>query len=134
VTDNSNVTWYDCLWMYNDYQLYCGAGGGQIWYTTIPSGIKQINNNVPDKYSLSQNYPNPFNPSTNIKFDIAKTGNVYLSVYDISGREVDVLVNGKLNAGTYYVNFDASRFSSGAYIYRITAGNFTKTNKMILIK
>lgn len=89
---------------------------------------------VPVKYSLDQNYPNPFNPTTNIVFDIAKYGNVTLEVFDVTGKKVSELVNGNLNAGHYSVQWNASKFSSGTYIYRITSGEFSESKKMVLLK
>jgi photosystem II stability/assembly factor-like uncharacterized protein len=134
VIDNGTNARFDCLWIYNDYQIYCGASEGKIWYSTIPTGIKQNGNNIPNKYSLYQNYPNPFNPSTNIKFDVAKTSNVSLKVYDITGKEVAVLVNEKLSAGSYNLSFDASRLSSGTYIYKMDTYGYSEVKKMLLIK
>ncbi|MFZ1320378.1 MAG: T9SS type A sorting domain-containing protein [Ignavibacteria bacterium] len=93
---------------------------------------------VPDKYSLSQNYPNPFNPSTKINFNIPFDGNVSLKVFDMTGREINTIVNEVKTAGYYTVSFNASGFSSGVYYYTINAdgnGNqFTETRKMMLIK
>ena len=83
---------------------------------------------------LSQNYPNPFNPVTNIKFSVAKTGLVKLSVFDITGKEVAMLVNEELNAGTYNYDFNALHLSNGIYFYRLETNNFTETKKMVLIK
>ncbi len=97
-------------------------------------GISQIGTEIPDGYELNQNYPNPFNPVTNIKFGIPKSGLVKLIVFDITGREIIVLVNESLNAGTYNVDFDASGLSSGIYFYRISTENFSSVKKMILIK
>ena len=85
-------------------------------------------------YSLSQNYPNPFNPVTNIKFSIPTGSVVKLTVFDITGREVATLINQNLNAGSYTADFDASKLSSGIYFYTITAGDFTDTKKMMLVK
>jgi hypothetical protein len=97
-------------------------------------GITQNNNQTPENFSLSQNYPNPFNPVTNIKFAIPSTGFVKLVVFDVLGREVASLVNEEMTAGNYTVDFDASSLSSGVYFYRIDAGNFTQTKKMLLVK
>jgi hypothetical protein len=103
--------------------------------TAILVGISNNNNNqVPNVYSLSQNYPNPFNPSTDIKFAISKAGFVKMVIYDVLGREVKTLVNEYRQAGVYNINFDASSYSSGVYFYRIEAGNFIQTKKMLLIK
>jgi photosystem II stability/assembly factor-like uncharacterized protein len=103
-------------------------GGGNII-----SNIKQ-NNIIPTRSSLSQNYPNPFNPSTNIKFQIANNKYVLLKVFDVIGREVQTLVNEKLKPGEFEVTFDGSALSSGVYFYRLTAGDFTETKKMLMIK
>lgn len=97
-------------------------------------GIQQINSEVPMRFDLKQNYPNPFNPVTNIEFDIAKTEQVNLVIFNSLGQEVATLVNQQLTPGTYKYDFNASGLPSGAYFYRITAGNFVKTNKMILSK
>jgi poly(3-hydroxybutyrate) depolymerase len=98
------------------------------------SPVVEVEVSVPDKFSLSQNYPNPFNPATSIRFRIADFGFVSLKVYDLLGREVATLVNEEKPAGSYEVSFDASQLSSGVYIYRLTAGSFSATNKMTLLK
>ncbi|MEO8513269.1 MAG: YCF48-related protein [Ignavibacteria bacterium] len=115
----------------------CGTDGAII--NTINSGggfigIQPISGNVPEKYLLSQNYPNPFNPTTNISIQLPKEGFVKLTVFDITGKEVAVLVNENLRAGEYKVDFNASSFPSGAYFYRLQSGEFTEVKKMVLIK
>jgi hypothetical protein len=102
--------------------------------TANTTGITQNGNEVPSKFALEQNYPNPFNPTTNINFSIPKAGNVKLAVYDILGNEVEVLLNGFQNPGNYTANFDFSKLASGTYLYRLTAGDFTDTKKMVLVK
>ncbi|MBE2225943.1 MAG: carboxypeptidase regulatory-like domain-containing protein, partial [Ignavibacteria bacterium] len=99
-----------------------------------PIGIEVISLEVPSRFSLSQNYPNPFNPVTNIKFSVPKTGVVNLTVYDAAGREAAMLFNGELSEGTYNYDFDASQLASGIYFYRLEAGEFTQTKKMVLVK
>lgn len=94
----------------------------------------EVDYGVVREYSLSQNYPNPFNPSTDISFSIAKSDNVTLKVYNILGKEVATLVNGFYEAGKHSVNFDASNFASGVYLYTIKSGDFSSTRKMILMK
>lgn len=89
---------------------------------------------LPIEFSLEQNYPNPFNPSTNINFALPKTSEVSLVVYNLLGQQVANLVNGNLKAGNHSIRFNASALSSGIYIYRIQAGNFVQTKKMMLIK
>ncbi len=97
-------------------------------------GIKRISWEVPKEFSLSQNYPNPFNPATKIEFALKKESYVKLSVYDILGGEVQVLVEGNLKAGKYEVSYNAAKLSSGVYFYRISADGFSETKKMVLIK
>ena len=88
----------------------------------------------PIEYSLEQNYPNPFNPNTRIKFTIPEESDVNLSVYNILGELVSTIVDEKMNAGYYEYNFDAMQYSSGVYFYRIKAGSFVETRKMILLR
>jgi hypothetical protein len=83
---------------------------------------------------LEQNYPNPFNPTTMIEYSIASDGYVTLNVYNVLGQRVAGLVNGDVKAGTYEVNFDASKLSSGVYYYRIEANGFAGTRKMVLLR
>ncbi len=85
-------------------------------------------------YDLSQNYPNPFNPETEIKFQIPQNGRVSLKVYDILGREVAVLINDYREMGKYSVSFNASKYASGVYFYRIEVNDFVSTKKMMLLK
>ncbi|MGB3016723.1 MAG: T9SS type A sorting domain-containing protein, partial [Ignavibacteria bacterium] len=99
-----------------------------------PVGITPISSEVPDNFVLNQNYPNPFNPSTNITFSIPKSSFVTLKVYDISGKEVSVLVNENLQSGTYNADWNASGFATGLYFYTIEADGFRQTRKMILTK
>lgn len=121
-----------------------GTPMGTIGYDTvsfpIPGSscnlvaVEPIGNIVPNRYSLEQNYLNPFNPSTSISFTIPKGGFVELVVYDILGRKVAVLVSDPFEPGNYKVDFDARNISGGVYFYKLIAGNFTATRKMLLIK
>jgi hypothetical protein len=86
------------------------------------------------EFTLNQNYPNPFNPSTNIFFSIGKQESVKLKIFDITGKEIVILVDGQYEPGDYNVEFNASQLSSGVYFYQITAGNFRETRKMQIIK
>lgn len=97
-------------------------------------GAQNISTGVPKEFTLAQNYPNPFNPTTSIKYSIPKSSLVKLVIYDLLGREVKTLVNETKTVGNYEVTFDASNLASGAYFYRITAGDFTDVKKMVLIK
>jgi hypothetical protein len=94
----------------------------------------QTPNALPVNFELDQNYPNPFNPSTIIKYSIPANSFVQIRVYDVIGREVSTLVKAQMNAGTYNVTFNADNMPSGIYFYRIEAGNFIQTRKMILLK
>ena len=89
---------------------------------------------VPDKYELSQNFPNPFNPSTKISFQIPGQYFVSLKIYNMLGEEVATLVNEKKTPGKYNVDFNASALPSGVYFYKLSAGNFIQTKKMMLLK
>lgn len=97
-------------------------------------GIIQISNEIPASYSLSQNYPNPFNPKTIIKFSIPKVTFVSLKVFDALGREIEQLVNGNVNAGTYTADWDGEKYNSGIYFYMLKTENYSESRKMILIK
>jgi hypothetical protein len=127
------------IWM-DDY-----SGTYQIWTALIDLntiGINKIDTKVPEKYSIFQNYPNPFNPSTRIRFDIpqyailsgANNQWVELKIYDILGHELTTLVNEHLQPGTYEIQWDGSNYPSGTYFYKIDAGDFVQSKKMILIK
>ena len=108
-----------------------------IWkrpYNEVITGVTKLNNTLPVKYQLYQNYPNPFNPKTKIKFDLVKSSNVKLEIYDINGRHIKTLVNSLLQSGTYETEFDATALPSGIYFYKLITDGFEKTNKMMLIK
>ncbi len=120
-----------------------------IGYATSPviTGITEREGEVPRQFMLEQNYPNPFNPTTGIRFQVSGVSEVKITVYDLLGREVAVLVNEKKAPGSYEVRFDAAGLSSGAYIYRLTAGSpstgsgpraessgFVQTRKMLVIR
>ncbi|MFA6470114.1 MAG: T9SS type A sorting domain-containing protein [Bacteroidota bacterium] len=101
----------------------------------IIESVRRIpHTSAPGRFILNQNYPNPFNPSTTVRFTLPSDGLTTLTVYDIVGREVAVIVNESLTAGTYEKSFDGSRLSSGLYFYRLKAGNRFETKKMLLVK
>lgn len=115
--------------------IYAGVSASSVWKRDLSQlGIQIISAEIPNSFSLHQNYPNPFNPMTKIKFDIPKAFNTKLAVYDILGKEIAVLVNENLKAGSYEVDFSAADLPSGAYFYRITTEGFTETKKMMLLK
>ena len=99
----------------------------------VASSISQLTELV-NSYELAQNFPNPFNPTTNIKFSIPTSSKVVLTIYNSMGKEVESLVNEKLNQGSYQVDWNAVNFSSGIYYYKIQTDGFIQTRKMLLIK
>jgi hypothetical protein len=119
----------------NDMSVYAV---GMYYYTVLkysqsnPTGV--ISSEIPEKFSLEQNYPNPFNPNTKINFEIPKQGFVTLKVYNISGRDVKILVNEIKGPGIYSVDFDGRNFASGVYIYKLESGSFSAVKKMLLVK
>ena len=123
----SSSTGYIC----GDYgTVYKTTDGGGLFTT----GIKSNSGEVLSSYKLYQNYPNPFNPTSNIKYQISKSSNVKLTVYDVLGHEVTTLVNGVYTPGTYNITFDASSYPTGIYFYKLSAGSFSESKKMLLIK
>ncbi|MGC8595948.1 MAG: T9SS type A sorting domain-containing protein [Candidatus Kryptoniota bacterium] len=96
--------------------------------------VRRLETNIPGSFVLYQNYPNPFNPTTVINYQLPVTGRVGLNIYDVLGREVATLVDAKMKAGTYNVEWNASRYPSGVYFYQLTAGEFREVRKLILIK
>lgn len=108
---------------------------------SVPIGIQPVSTEIPKQFSLEQNYPNPFNPATKIKFDIArlpdgqaKQSAVNITIYDAIGREISNIVDERLNAGKYSVDWNAANYPSGVYFYRLQTDNFSETKKMILLK
>lgn len=130
--------------VYNKFNgfVYCGyfgnfATAARLLKMNFTVGINQLSSEVPEDFSLSQNYPNPFNPTTKIRFEIQKTSEVKLVVYNSLGKEISTLVNQNLNAGTYETDFDGADYNSGVYFYRLFVNgdkSFTETRKMILTK
>jgi hypothetical protein len=122
---NSSITYAQRRFL-GDY------GTGAILGTTAISPAE--NGRIPDRYSLEQNYPNPFNPTTNVEFNLPATTSVQLRVYNMLGQEVATLVNGTVVAGHHAVSFDGSHLASGIYVYRLVAGSYVSTLKMVLLK
>jgi len=124
--------------------LYAVSKVGNRWIavgaygTILKSSFGEVEvrdkNEIPTVFSLQQNYPNPFNPGTKINYSIPKESFVFLKVYDILGKEVVALINEEQPLGSYEVDFDASNLSAGVYFYKLQAGDFVQTRKMLLIK
>jgi hypothetical protein len=122
------------------YYMDCNVDGFMCFIDNVFVGnhaasvVNQIGTGVPTKYELGQNYPNPFNPSTSIKFAIPKASDVKITVFNMLGQVVSIPINENKTAGFYEVKFNGSNLASGSYYYRIEAGNFLETRKMMLIK
>ncbi len=116
-----------------------GQAGSNVYklnvtYSVI-TGVSENNiSSVPKEFHLSQNYPNPFNPTTKIAYDLPKSGNVVLKIYNELGKEVSTLIDAFKNAGSYEVTFDASELTSGIYFYKLQADGLVNTKKMLLLK
>jgi len=115
----------DVIRIYNYIRLVRGG---------LTSHVGDNNSEMPSKFKLEQNFPNPFNPSTTISFSLPKESNVSLKIFNVIGKEVDVLVNGYLPAGNYSLQWNAGNQTSGIYFYKLTTDNFTETRKMTLLK
>jgi photosystem II stability/assembly factor-like uncharacterized protein len=115
--------------------LFAGTRGDGV-YRTIQStvSVETVSTNIPSDFYLLQNYPNPFNPATTIAYTIKNDGLVLLKVFDVLGKEVTTLVNENKPAGSYQVDFNASKLPSGIYLYKLISGKFTETKKLILLK
>jgi hypothetical protein len=110
------------------------ALGDLNWFPEQITGVSQTSNLLPAKFQLNQNYPNPFNPSTKISYTLATKGMTRLSVYDVLGREVAVLVNEVQIAGSHDVTFNAKNLSSGIYFCKLMSSETMTTMKMLLLK
>jgi hypothetical protein len=119
----------------NDNFIFAATGSG-VWRRSTDVIVKTpgVNNNTPCRFALHQNYPNPFNPATTINYELPVTNYVKLSVYDILGREITVLVNEQQQAGEYKVEWDASNYPSGVYFCKLITNEYSETKKMVLIK
>ncbi len=98
------------------------------------SGIIEVDFTGAVGFTLEQNYPNPFNPSTTIRYSLPSAGDIELTVFDVFGSEIETLINQRQPAGIYSIDFDAPNLSSGIYFYRLIAGSFSQTKKLILLK
>jgi len=112
-----------------------GALGDRRWAPGGPvSSVQDKGDNLPSTFALEQNYPNPFNPSTTIQYQIEKAGEVKLQVYNILGKLVETLVDERRAAGSHTISWDASRYASGVYFYRLNVGNKATVKKMMFLK
>ncbi len=140
ISDTNKIVWVVHYWgananydVFAEHVVVMDAQTGQV-YSAV-TGIKdKPDTHVPQAFELRQNYPNPFNPSTVIEFTVPKAMDVQLTVYDITGRKVATLVNGRVTAGLHRVQFDAKNLAAGIYFYTLKAGNVVQTRKMVLMK
>ena len=133
---NTNKTITDA-YFFNDTTGIAVGWHGLILRTTNgggPVSVNQISQNIPGEFHLSQNYPNPFNPVTNIEFSIPRISFVNITIYNVTGIEIASLVNEELRPGEYKTAWDASKHPSSVYYYRLSAGEFYETKKMVLLK
>jgi len=106
-----------------------GDGAGLI--TSVQQDYTKY---IPDNIMLYRNYPNPFNPSTTIKFNLPETEFVTIKIYSINGQEIETLIDGEIPAGQHEIHWTAKNLASGVYIYKMNAGSFTESKKMIYQK
>jgi hypothetical protein len=109
------------------------VSGNGLQKPSLASTTEQASE-LPREFTLSQNYPNPFNPTTIIRYGLPIDAHVTMKLYDVLGREVLTLVDEQAKAGYYYATLDASKYSTGVYFYRIHAGQFSQTKKLILVR
>jgi photosystem II stability/assembly factor-like uncharacterized protein len=115
--------------------IFVGTQSGSVYRSTQPTtGIVASENSTPGDFALAQNYPNPFNPSTTIQFSLPRNGFVSLKIYNLLGEEMATLVSEELDAGQHSVGWHATGMPSGVYFYRLTAGQFTETKKLVLLR
>jgi hypothetical protein len=117
--------------------LFAGTDGSGVWRRPLSEMVTFVApsiSDLPHTFLLNQNYPNPFNPSTNIRYGLPHKSGVQLTVFNTLGQRVTQLVSGEQEAGYHEVHFDASGLSSGVYFYRLQAGTFVETRKLILLR
>jgi hypothetical protein len=118
-----------------DDQVAVGTHGRGVFIgTRTPSAVEEQYVSTPNTFELEQNYPNPFNPSTTIEYTLPTSGHVLLKIYDVTGREVAVLVNDQISAGTHQVNFNAQKLPSGVYVYQLETGSYKAQRKLMVLK
>jgi photosystem II stability/assembly factor-like uncharacterized protein len=121
----------------SDKNLFAGTRNSGVWRRPLRemiTSVKNIETNVPAHFTLSQNYPNPFNPSTAISFNLSSRSFVSLKIFDLLGREVATIVSEEMPAGSYLRQWNAANMPGGVYFYRLQAGSFTETKKLVLLK
>jgi Secretion system C-terminal sorting domain len=128
------VRWPSQGGLRDDIGAYGGAGASELPFFSAPTEVKSPPTYHPVEFRLNQNYPNPFNPSTTIVFSVETYSHTSLRVYDLLGREVATIFSGELQAGNYAMRWNADSLPSGVYFYRLQAGSFTETKKLMLLR
>ncbi|MFK7848936.1 MAG: T9SS type A sorting domain-containing protein [Rhodothermales bacterium] len=115
-------------------EVVAATHGRGVWTVSEPLEVANESEEVPEDFNLAQNYPNPFNPQTTIEFSVPAATDLQLKIFDLSGREIATLADGFYTAGVHNIAWDAGQFASGVYVYRMTAGDYTATQRMTLVK
>jgi ligand-binding sensor domain-containing protein len=134
---NTGLSQKDAQGLYIDDMdnIYVATRGAGVFKTQFVSSIEGLSSDVmPESFVLEQNYPNPFNPSTIINYDLRITNDVDLSIYNLLGQRIATLVSKRQQAGSYQIEWNASGFASGVYLYKLSIGNDARVRKMVLIK
>ena len=131
LSDGISLT--SCVGHVNDINN-CYRDPGKAFSIKLPTDVNDYSSILPKNFILSQNYPNPFNPTTTINYSAPKSGFVSIKVYDVLGREVATLINENKPAGNYSIQFNSGNLVSEVYFYRMQAGDFIQTKKLILLK
>jgi hypothetical protein len=134
ITNSGNATLISKTITMNPGCLILKGGKMKIISSNTAVGVQTKNSAIPDEFILDQNYPNPFNPSTIIQFSLPKQSFVTLRIYDVLGKEINVLLNDELQPGEYKVKFDAEYLSSGIYFYKLKSKEFNQVRKMMLVR
>ncbi len=134
ISEGLPVDKFRCFALDNDSNLVVGTEENGVYKCLLPVAVASNVNNLPANIFLEQNYPNPFNPKTTIQFTIPKSQFVSMEVYNLLGQKVATLKDEYLNAGMHTVEWNATGLASGVYLYRLQAGNYTETKKLILLR
>ena len=145
IAGNTNsTTYYDLYWqlagkftikLFNNASHFIASLIYTAWINAgSPTSVVPVGTSIPEKFYLEQNYPNPFNPATNIRYELPISNYVSLKIYDALGNEIESLVNENQNAGSYSITFNAANYPSGVYFYKLKAGDFSETRRMVLVK
>jgi hypothetical protein len=140
----NNTLWSGASWVPTDYNFPLAVSGSTYnftgyrivisWILANTTDVSRDMSNIVKGYSLSQNYPNPFNPSTTIRYSLPLRSHVTLTVFNTLGQQVAVVVNGNIDAGYHEIQFNATNLASGVYFYRIQAGSFVETKRLMLLR